>query len=89
VQRDAAGKPLAYVVGADGKLQMRSLVAERAIGDGWLVSEGLAAGERVVVEGLQNARDGLAVNAVPWAQAASAPGAGANARVAQAAPAAR
>ncbi|HEU0200162.1 MAG TPA: efflux RND transporter periplasmic adaptor subunit [Burkholderiaceae bacterium] len=75
VQRDAAGKPLAYVVSDDGKLQMRTLVAERAIGDRWLVTEGLQAGERVVVEGLQSARDGVAVNAVPWTPAAAAPGA--------------
>lgn len=75
VQRDATGKPFAYVVGADGKLQQRTLVAERALGDSWLVTEGLADGERVVVEGLQNARPGAAVNAVPWAPqaAASAP----------------
>jgi membrane fusion protein (multidrug efflux system) len=75
VQRDAAGKPIAYVVGADGKLQQRNLVTERAVGDSWLVTEGLAAGDRVVVEGLQNARAGAAVNAVPWAPqaAASAP----------------
>jgi len=80
VQRDAAGRPVAYVVGADGTLQLRTLVTERALGDAWLVSEGLAAGDRVVVEGLQNARPGAAVNAQPWtpaqpaaAQAASAP----------------
>jgi membrane fusion protein (multidrug efflux system) len=81
VQRDAAGQPVAYVVGADGKLQQRNLVAERAVGDRWLVTQGLAARERVVVEGLQNARAGVAVNAMPWSPAASAP---ADARVAQA-----
>lgn len=76
VQRDAAGKPIAYVVGAESKLELRNLVTERAIGDGWLVTDGVAAGDRVVVEGLQNARAGVAVNAVPWTppQAASAPG---------------
>jgi membrane fusion protein (multidrug efflux system) len=75
VMRDAAGKPLAYVVGADGKLQSRSLVADRAVGGRWLVTEGLLAGDRVVVEGLQNARAGMPVNAVPFAAAASAAGA--------------
>ncbi|KAB2874007.1 MAG: efflux RND transporter periplasmic adaptor subunit, partial [Burkholderiaceae bacterium] len=86
VQRDATGKPVAYVVGADGKLQLRTLVAERAVGDRWLVTDGLAAGDRVVVEGLQNARPGVAVNAVPWAPqaAASAPQ-----QLAQTAPAGR
>jgi membrane fusion protein (multidrug efflux system) len=81
VQRDAAGQPVAYVVGADGKLQQRNLVAERAVGDRWLVTQGLAAGERVVVEGLQNARAGIAVNAAAWSPAASAAG---DARLAEA-----
>jgi membrane fusion protein (multidrug efflux system) len=77
VQRDAAGRPVAWVVGADGKLEQRQLVAERAVGDSWLVTQGIAAGDRVVVEGLQNARAGAAVNAVPWTpqQAASSPAA--------------
>jgi membrane fusion protein, multidrug efflux system len=74
VQRDAAGQPVAYVVGPDGKLQQRNLVAERAVGDHWLVTQGVAAGERVVVEGLQNARAGIAVNATPWSPAAPAAG---------------
>lgn len=77
VQRDTAGRPVAWVVGADGKLEQRQLVAERAVGDSWLVTQGIAAGDRVVVEGLQNARAGAAVNAVPWTpqQAASSPAA--------------
>lgn len=68
VSRDAAGKPLAYVVGANGKVEMRNLAIDRAIGDRWLVTAGLDSGERVVVEGLQHAKAGAAVNAVPWVQ---------------------
>ena len=71
VQRDAAGKPTAYVVSADNKLELRTLVTERAVGDAWLVTEGLKAGDRVVVEGVQNARPGAAVNVQPWAPAAA------------------
>ncbi len=37
----------------------------RAVGDQWLVSGGLAVGERIVVEGLQKVRPGMAVKEVP------------------------
>ena len=49
VSRDGAGKPLVYLVDASGKLEGRSLVAGRAIGDQWPVSSGLKAGDRLVV----------------------------------------
>lgn len=81
VSRDSTGKPVAYVVGSDGKLAQRELVTERAIGDQWLVSSGLKAGDRLVVEGQQKARPGQVVEAKPAVEAktaaASAP-AGAN-----------
>jgi len=73
VSRDAAGKPIAFVVGADGKLESRALTTERAIGDQWLVTSGLKAGDRLVVEGQQKAHPGQPVNAVPVAAPASAP----------------
>jgi membrane fusion protein (multidrug efflux system) len=76
VSRDATGKPMAFVVSADGKLEPRSITTERAIGDQWLVSTGLKAGDRLVVEGQQKARPGQPVNAVPLpapATPASAP----------------
>jgi membrane fusion protein (multidrug efflux system) len=72
VSRDAAGKPQAYVVDAAGKLEQRSLVTDRAIGDQWLVSSGLKAGDRLVVSGQQKARPGSAVEIVPPAVAAVA-----------------
>jgi membrane fusion protein (multidrug efflux system) len=73
VSRDAAGKPLAYVVDATGNLEQRSLVTERAIGDQWLVSSGLKAGDRLVVSGQQKARAGAAVEIVSSAVASAAP----------------
>ncbi len=75
VSRDAGGKPMAYVVGADGKLESRAVTTGRAIGDKWLVTSGLKAGDRLVVEGQQKARPGQPVNAVPLATPASAPAA--------------
>ncbi len=73
VSRDSAGKPIAYVVAADGKLESRVITTGRAIGDKWLVTSGLKAGERLVVEGQQRARPGQPVNAVPLTSPASAP----------------
>ncbi len=71
VTRDAAGKPLAYVVDAAGKLEQRTLVTERAIGDQWLVSSGLQAGDRLVVSGQQKARPGAPVQIVSATVAAA------------------
>jgi membrane fusion protein (multidrug efflux system) len=51
VSRDPKGSPLVLIVGADGKVAQRMLTLERAIGDQWLVTTGLAAGDRVIVEG--------------------------------------
>jgi membrane fusion protein (multidrug efflux system) len=76
VSRDSTGKPMAFVVSADGKLESRSITTERAIGDQWVVTTGLKAGDRLVVEGQQKARPGQPVNAVPLpapATPASAP----------------
>ena len=72
VTRDASGKPLAYVVTADSKLEQRALQTERAIADRWLISSGLKAGDRLVVEGLQNAHPGAAVQVVPYTVASAA-----------------
>ncbi|MBN6151505.1 efflux RND transporter periplasmic adaptor subunit [Xanthomonas sp. AmX2] len=66
VSRNGAGKPTAYVVGSDHKLQLRVLETDRAIGDQWLVRSGLKPGEQLVVEGLSRARPGVAVKTVPW-----------------------
>ena len=52
---------------ANGEVQQRLLTLDRAIGDAWLVSMGLAAGERVIVEGIQRVRPGVSVKAVPYA----------------------
>lgn len=72
VGRDASGNPTAYVVGSDGKLELRHLKTGRAIGDQWLVSAGLTAGERLVVDGQQRAAPGVAVITVPISSASIA-----------------
>jgi membrane fusion protein (multidrug efflux system) len=73
VSRDATGKPLAYVVDAAGKMEQRSLVTDRAIGDQWLVTSGLRAGDRLVVSGQQKARPGAPVQIVASAVEAATP----------------
>ncbi len=65
VRRDAQGKASVLVVGEDGKVAVRPIVAPRTVGNRWLVSEGLEEGDRVIVEGLQKVRPGVPVNAVP------------------------
>jgi hypothetical protein len=53
-------------VDAGGKVQQRLLTLDRAIGDQWLVTSGLAAGDRVIVEGMQKVRPALPVKEVPF-----------------------
>jgi membrane fusion protein (multidrug efflux system) len=66
VSRDATGKPVAYVVGPDNKLQPRQLVTDQAVGDQWLVRSGLQPGDQLVVDGQQSARPGVTVETVAW-----------------------
>lgn len=65
VTRDQAGRPVAWIVDAQGKAQLRTLRTSRVIGDKWLVSDGLRPGDRLVVEGVQRLQPGAAVRAVP------------------------
>ncbi len=66
VSRDPKGNPLVLVVDNEGKVQQRMITTDRAIGDQWLVASGLAAGEKVIVEGMQKARPGATVKTVPF-----------------------
>lgn len=61
VVRDAQGQPMAMVVDAQDKVAPRPLELDRAVGGDWIVRQGLAAGDRVIVEGLQKARPGTQV----------------------------
>jgi RND family efflux transporter MFP subunit len=69
VTRDAKGQAIAMVVTADKKVERRTLVAARAVDNAWLVSEGLVAGDQVIVDGLQKIRPGAEVVPVPAADA--------------------
>jgi membrane fusion protein (multidrug efflux system) len=65
VTRDIKGNAIAMVVNGEDKVEQRALEPDRVIGDQWLVTSGLAAGDRVIVEGLQRVRPGVPVRAVP------------------------
>jgi membrane fusion protein (multidrug efflux system) len=64
---------IAYVVGADSLVERRDLVVGAWIGDDWIVEKGLAAGERVIVDGVQRVQPGMTVS--PVQASAAAPGA--------------
>ncbi len=66
ISRDPKGNPVALVVDGDGKVGQRMLTLDRAIGDRWLVSEGLNPGDRLIVEGSQKVRSGASVKVVPF-----------------------
>ncbi|WP_298311710.1 efflux RND transporter periplasmic adaptor subunit [Propionivibrio sp.] len=78
VLRNPKGEPYAMVVDGAGKVDMKMLTLEREIGDKWLVTAGLAAGDRVIVEGvqiLQMLRPGVSVTvkAEPFKEGGSPP----------------
>ncbi len=66
VTRDQAGNAMVMVVGSEEKVEPRVIKVLRTVGESWLVTEGLKAGDRVILEGLQKARPGTPVKAVPF-----------------------
>ena len=61
VTRGPDGEATALLVAADGTVEARVLKTVRTSGDRWVVSEGLRAGDRVIVEGVQKVRPGAPV----------------------------
>jgi len=52
------------VVNHDGKVEPREVKVSRTVGNQWLIDDGLVAGDRVIVEGLQKVQPGMAVKPV-------------------------
>jgi membrane fusion protein (multidrug efflux system) len=71
IARDPKGNATALVVDANNKVESRDVSVSRTIGDKWLVSDGLAAGDRLIVEGLQKVQPGSPVQPVEAVAAAS------------------
>ncbi len=70
VSRDPRGNAVALVLGPDGKVEERTLELGRALDNRWLVVQGLAAGDQLIVDGLQRVRPGVQARAVPAASGA-------------------
>jgi membrane fusion protein (multidrug efflux system) len=77
ITRDPKGHGLAMVVDANNKVEQRTVATARTVGDDWLIDQGLSAGDRVIVEGLQKVQPGMTVKPVeaqPAQANAAAPG---------------
>ncbi|MBT0728112.1 efflux RND transporter periplasmic adaptor subunit [Rosenbergiella australiborealis] len=61
IARTPTGAATAMVVNADNKVDIRPVTAQEAIGDKWLVTSGLKAGDRVISVGVQRASQGATV----------------------------
>lgn len=61
ISRTPRGEAQAMVVNGGNTVEARIVKAEQSVGDKWVVTEGLAAGDRVIVEGLQKAKPGSPV----------------------------
>ena len=73
VARDAKGDTTAMVVGKDNKVEVRPIKVSRALGDKWLVEDGLQPGDKVIVEGLQKIQPGMPVQATEKGAAPAQP----------------
>ena len=73
VTRNPKGDAMVMTVGVGEKVEPRPIKIVRTVGDNWLVSEGLKAGDRVILEGIQKAKPGTQVKVVPFGSAPAAP----------------
>jgi membrane fusion protein (multidrug efflux system) len=67
IARDAKGNATLWVVGPGNTAVQRTVVAERTSGASWVVTQGLAAGEKVITQGVANLREGAKLKPVPAA----------------------
>jgi len=65
ITHDQQGRAVALIVNGNEIVERRTLELERAIGDRWLVADGLRAGDRLIVAGLLKIQPGDEVKAVP------------------------
>jgi membrane fusion protein (multidrug efflux system) len=67
------GKTFVWVVGSDGKVTQRPVTTAEQVGSVFIINEGLKAGEKIVVEGVNKLREGIPVNTNTAAAAADKP----------------
>ncbi len=81
LSRDPRGNALVMVVNGESKVEARIVKTGQSLGDKWVVTEGLAAGDRIIVDGLQKVRPGAQVQVQAGTAApAAAPAAAAAAK---------
>lgn len=66
--RDAKGVATVYIAAPDDKAVIREVTADRALGSDWVVTKGLAPGDRVIAQGVGKLRPGATIRAVPAAE---------------------
>ena len=71
--RNPKGEATVMVVGPDNKAVIRQVVADRTVGDKWLVKSGLKPGDKVIVEGLGRIRPDQPIRPVPAGSPPSRP----------------
>jgi len=81
IARDPKGNASALVVNSQGVVEARNVRVSRTVGEDWLVEDGLTAGDRLVIEGVQKIQPGMSVKVV---ETISSPVPGRNAGVSEA-----
>ena len=74
VARDPRGSATVYLVGPNNKAILKTVKADRTVGESWLISEGLAPGDKVITEGLDKVKPNQPVRPVPAGSAPRRPG---------------
>jgi membrane fusion protein (multidrug efflux system) len=69
ISRDASGQVSVLLASATNTVEARYIQVSSMSGENWVVTGGLQAGDRVIVEGLMKVRPGMSVKAVPFAAA--------------------
>ncbi|MEC5318020.1 efflux RND transporter periplasmic adaptor subunit [Brenneria populi subsp. brevivirga] len=68
ITRNARGEATAMVIGEGDKVEVRNVTTSQAVGNKWLVVDGLKAGDRIIVTGLQKIKPGIPVTGKEVAQ---------------------
>ncbi|HWE45378.1 MAG TPA: efflux RND transporter periplasmic adaptor subunit [Caulobacteraceae bacterium] len=78
ITHNAQGQAIALVVNTQGKVEQRVVQTSRTVGGAWLVTSGLSAGDRLIVEGVGKVKPGMAVKVVAAGSKPQAPAMGAH-----------
>ena len=63
--RDARGNATVMLVGPDNKALQQTVIASQTVGQSWLITSGLKAGDKVITEGLDRVKNGQPIRPVP------------------------